>query len=249
MDYVNLHIWIIFIVIFILISGVAYSFYRLGLNHSIKEKKFSGIIASSILGLVALILSFSFSMSISRYEDRRRLAVDEANAIGTSYLRVQLLRDVPGIDIQSLYKRYLNERIAYFEEELSHRRLQNAEELQAQIWNHFKQVVRVDKTAMESLYGFALNDMIDVSNKRNFALIKTLPVGIYIVIVSMAIIAFAILSYERGCEREKSRWEIIAFIIIFCVMFSLIYDIDHAHHGLIQVSQDALLKLRSGMNL
>lgn len=235
-----------FLIAALMIIIVSYRCYKKGheLNQD-ESKRLSPIIPPSIFSLLALILGFTFSMAISRYEDRRKLTVDEANAISTSYLRSRLLRPVNGIDIKKLYQEYLETRIHYYENDLSNIDRQKANDISFELWRHFEKVVSRDKTIIESNYGTALNNMIDVANARNFSLRKTLPLAIYMIILSISIVAFGMLNFDRGYQKEKSHWGVGVFTFLFIVLFSLIYDIDHSRRGLIRISQDALIETRS----
>lgn len=241
---------VIFLISGLVISLVSIISYLVGKKYSLNEKnRISPMIPSSIFGLLALILSFTFSMAISRYEDRRRLTVEEANAISTAYLRARLLREVPGIDIEALYRRYLEERIAYYDNDLLREHQEKSEKIYKEIWKHYEAVLKQDRGAIESLYSYALNDMIDYGTRRNFALIKTLPLPIYLIIFFIAIVAFGSLNFDRGFNQERPHWGAGIFLFLFIVLFSLIYDIDHSRRGVIRISQDALIDARDIFDL
>lgn len=241
---------VIFLISGIVITIVSVISYLVGKRYALNESnRISPIIPSSIFGLLALILSFTFSMAISRYEERRKLTVEEANAISTAYLRARLLREVPGIDIGALYRRYLEERIAYYEDDYLKKHKEKSEKTYKEIWKHYEAVLKTDRGAIESLYSYALNDMIDYGSQRNFALTKTLPLPIYLIIFFIAIVAFSSLNFDRGFNNERPHWGAGIFLFLFLVLFSLIYDIDHSRRGMIQISQDALIEARGIFDL
>lgn len=244
----NLQLTFLFFSSFIILLVISGIFYKLGLNRKDQiQKKVSALIPGSLLSLLGLLLSFTFSMSISRYEDRRRLVVDEANAIGTAYLRSQLLKGVDKEELRKDFIRYTEERIKYFTEDLSDERKDNAKHVQNKLWKQLTEIAKTDRTAMETIYADSLNKMFDASLSRNFALIKTLPYPLYIIIFFIACVAFATLCFNRGFEEEKSHWGTYSFLLIFTVLLALIHDIDHAKSGLIRISQDALLETRASL--
>jgi hypothetical protein len=246
----ELNVLAIFLISFFGVIVVSAICYRFGQHCKDKDhKKPSTVISSSIFALLGLIMSFSFSMAISRYDDRRKLHVEEANAIGTAYLRATLLKQVPGIDIRDLYRSYLEERILFYEEDFSLKRIANAQLLQKEIWKHLQKVAESERNNIVANYSTALNEMIDVASSRNYATMKRIPIPIYGIIFFMACIAFGILHYERGLAEDRSHIGAVAFILLFALLHSLIFDFDHGRRGIIRISQQAMLETRDLMTL
>jgi hypothetical protein len=127
----------------------------------------AGSMAAATLGLLALILAFTFGMAVSRFDARKQLVLDEANAIGTTYLRAELLPQPYGVDIQRLLQEYVDVRL----EGIQPGRLQSAmarsEELHKLLWS---QAVAVGEQhpspVIAGLFIHSLNEVIDLHTKR-----------------------------------------------------------------------------------
>lgn len=235
-------ILIIFLVTNFILVVASIAMYRIGIKDSVFEnKKISAIIPSSVFGLLALIMGFTFSMAISRYENRRELAVQEGNAISTAYLRSKLINKVPGVDTKQLYSKYVLKRIEYYDNNMSEQNKAEADAVELELWNHLQVIIRSSKTVIESNYMVALNQMFDTGNARNIALTKTLPLPIYGIIMLIAVIGFGTMNFDRGYNGESVHLGTYVFIALFSLLFTLVYDIDHAREGLITIGQDALM--------
>lgn len=205
----------------------------------------SDLVPSNILGLLAIILGFSFSLVISRFEKRRDLAIAEANAILTAYERSQLLRTENPEPLKALYKNYVDARIISYDGLMNtDADLKDSRNLQKQIWKQLEIHVSKERGALESAYTFALGNMLDISHERNFALKKNLPVAIYFAMVIISLVAVGVVNYDRGRRLEDNHWRYILLACLLTMVISLIYDIDHPKSGLITISQDAMLELR-----
>lgn len=241
-QYTPLYIFLLSFSVLVIVSYFAYGF---GIKMKLKGRvKTSPIITPSVLGLLSLILSFSFSMSISRYEERRKLVIQEANAIQTAYLRAMILKPVPGYDIKKMYLNYLNTRIKFYEAQDLEKEIQFSVEEQKELWNHYKKVTEKDRSAVETLYAYALNPMIDVATARNYTLMRTLPIQIYGLTLLIAMVGFSCLNFDRGFKNEENHWSTGITIALFCVIFTFVYDIDHSREGMINISQDAMYDIR-----
>lgn len=222
--------------------------YQLGKKaKSLREFKLSDLIPSSIMGLLALILGFSFSMAVTRFEKRRELAVQEANAISTAYFRVQALKEIQGINVKDLYKTYVDRRIATYESNNWDQSIQDTFQLEKKIKDHFLEVSKNERGALESAYVMSMTEMFDAANERNFALVKPLPTAIYLVIFIFACISVCVLNFDRGYTQNIPQWRSGIIVVLFTIIFYLVYDLDHPRKGIIQISQDAMIQLRQSM--
>lgn len=238
--------------VWLILGGVAFVSYRLGRaarKSDVQPSKTSDFLLSSLFGLLSLILSFSFSLAVSRFEHRREMAIKESNAIEASYVRALAMKDVAGVDIIKLYRDYVDKRIDFYRSPDWNKKLENAAPIQEKMKNHFVTISKSERGALESAYSFALTAMFEATNERNFALIKQLPESIYFMIFLFACLAFGTLNYDRGFHKESVHWRTILYIILFGIVFTMIYDIDHPHSGLIRIGQDAMLKLRDSMEI
>jgi uncharacterized membrane protein SirB2 len=212
----------------------------------------SQVIPSTVLALLSLILAFTFSLAISRFENRRQLAIDEANAIGTTYLRATTLRPPYDRHITALIKSYLEWRIVTYRDFESWEKRQEAyfqtKRLQDEIWSEIERSVEDERTVLESIFITSLNQMFDLENERSIALTKTLPGMIYLTILLISGAGLATLNFVRGQKGEAGQWQvaILAGLIAFTVY--CIVDLDTPTSGQIQITQDAFTLLQKSLS-
>ncbi len=134
-----------------------------------------GAAESAVFGLLGLVIAFTFSGAASRFEDRRHLITQEANAIGTAYLRIDLLASDAQPEIRALFRRYLDLRTASYQNAENtaalKTKLDNTAALQAEIWRKTLTASRKPNEPVSSatLLIPALNDMIDITTTRAMA--------------------------------------------------------------------------------
>jgi len=138
-------------------------------------------IQGAALGLLALLLGFTFSMAMSRYDTRKQMVLEESNAIGTTFLRAQLLPEPPRKEVSNLLRRYVEVRLEFYEagndQKLLREVRNKTERLQNQLWAHGAGVVENDPRAILTGLFFqkSLNETIDLNAKRITALENHVP--------------------------------------------------------------------------
>jgi hypothetical protein len=148
------------------------------------EKADIALILGAILTLLALLLGFTYAMSGSRYEIRRQLVVEEANAIGTTYLRAKALPESRSSQIQELLRQYAALRIEFArardESPQKVREVDNrSKELHSLIWSHAVALARENPNPVTSIFLQTLNEMIDLHSKRLAAYRNRVPLSIW----------------------------------------------------------------------
>jgi len=211
-----------------------------------------GTIQAAILGLLALLLGFTFAMAMSRFDLRKQMVLDEANAIGTTYLRAQLLPEPQRREISDLLRGYVKVRLDFYEAGTDDTKLdavnQATARLQAQLWELGRTLSEKDPRAVS--YGMflqSLNEVIDLHNKRLTALENHVPEIILILLYFVAMVATALIGYGCGLGEVRNFFvTVVASILIAAVIFVII-DLDRPRRGLIRVSQARMLELRDSM--
>ena len=138
-------------------------------------------IQAPALGLLALLLGFTFSMAVSRYDARKQVVLEESNAIGTTFLRAQLLPEPPREEVSNLLRRYVEVRLEFYEAGNDQKMLQEVrdetERFQSQLWADGAALAEKDPRAVTTgLFLQSLNEMIDLNAKRISALENHVPV-------------------------------------------------------------------------
>lgn len=204
-------------------------------------------IPASILGVHALLLGFTFSMSIGRYEERRHHVVKEANAIGTAYLRSQTLPAPYDTQAQTLYKAYVENILRYGKMVYGHDDIDQVTNelatIQKQLWTQAQEITKTHRTPIESLYLVALNEVIDDHSERTESLRNRLPLTVLVLLLitlAMAMMSFGYVEGQRG--RKNSFW-LVTLSVLFAVVLTIIIDMDRPRRGWIQVSEKPMEEL------
>ncbi len=218
--------------------------YRTG-KHRLKnypEGKIQGYdaVESSMFALLGLILAFTFTGTLSRYEYRVKLVLQEANAIGTAYLRLDLLPRDDQDKLRPLYREYTQSRIDVFKHyknrQLSDSYLAQSLKLQSQIWKIANAAVLIEKNpGITTLVLSSTNDMIDIANERLQATRTHPPAIVYILLFTLAL-ALAFLVGQDMSVNEKRP---LLYMAIFCLTISgityIILDLETPRLGLITI--------------
>ncbi|WP_413586749.1 hypothetical protein [Bdellovibrio sp. HCB274] len=206
------------------------------------------VLPTSILGLLALLLGFTFSMSVSRFEDRQKLVLSEANAIGTAYLRTDFLPAPHAQNIKTYFKEYIDVRLKVLDDystaEENRRVGQETARLQSLIWNETVAAANVKITPLSPSFVTALNEVIDLSAQWDFVLNNTVPELIYFIIIFVAVFGVFFLGFMNGSTGTSHRYGILALAFLFSLVIALIQDLDRPRRGAVTVNQGSLLELK-----
>jgi len=204
----------------------------------------------SMLGLLALLLAFTFSAALQRYEDRSQTVVTEANAIGTTYLRARLLpRGMPD-EVQALLRKYLDVRIQAgrvdatapaLYESLRHQ----GKLMEAQLWNYALRAAEQDPGPVTSgLFIQSLNELIDTSGTRDAALNRHVPEIVLFLVFATILMTTITLGYASGIAGHRVTLAAFVLMALIALVVYLIIDLDRPRRGSIQVSHESMLKLQ-----
>jgi hypothetical protein len=196
-------------------------------------------IEGSLLGLLALLLAFTFGMSASRYETRRAVMLSEANNIGTVILRCDLYPDSTRNKLRSYLKEYVDARIAYFQsgsdETKEKNTIQATEKWDAMIWSTVAEASKVKDNLVASNQMIpALNAMIDIVTNRNAEKNATVPDSILWLLFLLCIISSFILGFQKSTSRNPYIISIV-FALMVCACIQVIIDLDRPRQGFINM--------------
>jgi len=245
----------IMLLIFTMLSFVAGHRMRKGVikrdpKRSIAEKN---PINGMLLGLLGLLLAFSFSMSNSRFDDRRHLIIEEANIIGTTILRTDIYPDSMRGALRSALRNYVERRIAFYEtgtnveKALSEYTAAQAES--AKIWRMAADYAKKDEnTTRTSQLIPSINEMIDIASTRLAAGEGTIPDSIMYFLFALCICASFLLGYE---QTGKVDWiSLSGFALTLAITVFSILDLDRPRSGLIKMDgpNRKIIELREMFN-
>lgn len=212
-------------------------------------KTLTGSIQGSILGLLALLLGFTFSMSMQRYDNRSMALIDEANTIGTAILRVELLPQEYKKQANELFKEYVDLRVAIGQLDLTKRAQRNdynnkIANLQRQLWSLAIAATNVDpRPVTTGAFVKSLNDVIDSQGKRNALLQMHVPEVVLILLFIVFISSGGIMGYSAGLSGKRMIVPIVLVSLLITLIVFIIIDLDRPKRGLIQVDQTVMIEV------
>lgn len=201
-----------------------------------------GYLLSAVLGLLALLIAFTFGLALDRYETRRDLVVKEANAIGTAAFRVRLLDPPYAERLSGLYRLYAQTRLRYgLAEAAAKPPLERAsQDLRARIETETLAAVQpIRTTPLGASVVQAVNDSLDVGAEREAAHAARLPTEVLLVLAAYALVSAGVL----GATLPRHRGMTMLMFLLLTLALGLIFDLDRPQRGGITVSQKPIARL------
>lgn len=212
-----------------------------------------GVVQGTLLGLVGLLLAFGLTMAVGRYEERRSLVVQEADDIGTAYLRAQIISEPARTTSLTLFKRYADTAIR-----LSHEVPGSAEfdasraelaDLQQQLWAAAGQALETEPAGNASrLYVEALNPVFDVHTDRVSSLRNLVPTPVLLLEILGSAVALGVLALYLSMIGRGLTTSVVAAAIVLFILF-VSFDLDRPERGYIRVPSTPLEDTRQLMDL
>jgi hypothetical protein len=253
----DIDVWLILVGSVILFILLAEAGYRLGRLSSGKTDDFGksqlGTIQGAMLGLLALLLGFTFAMAMSRFDTRKQLVLDESNAIGTAYLRAQLYPEPQRQEVSDLFRRYVDVRLEFYRAGNDDTKIEDAknktEKIHNQLWSVATAWGKAEPRSIPmGLFLQSLNEMIDLHSKRLTALDNHVPEIILILLYFVALAAIGLLGYGCGVGGSRKYLVTILVPIIIAAVIMVIVDLDRPRRGLIKVSQQGMMDLKQSLS-
>lgn len=252
LDYLPL--WGLFVVTVLVILVAMEAGYRLGRyrrQRTNQEKESPvGAMVGAVLALLAFLLTFTFGMAASRFEARRQVLLDEANAIGTAYLRAALLPEPQRAESRKLLREYVDVRLEAVQPGKTAAALRKSEELHVRLWSQAVAVAEKDpKSIVAGLFIQALNEVIDLHAKRvQVGIRNRIPSTIWAALYAIAVLAMVAMGYHAGLTGTSRSLAVVALALAFAVVLLLNADLDRPQEGLLKVSQQAMIDLQDSMS-
>jgi len=202
----------------------------------------------AVFGLLGLIFAFTFSGAASRFEDRRHLITEEANAIGTAYLRIDLLPADAQPEIRTLFREYtgLRSRIYSNSNDMAATgsRLEATTRLQQKIWGKSLSAIEKEGGSVDAtkLLLPALNQMIDITTTREVATRNHPPLIVFLLLAGLSLAGAMLVGYDMSTNKDRGWFHSVCFAAIISLACYVIIDLEFPRMGLIRVdSADQLL--------
>jgi hypothetical protein len=253
--------WIAMLLTIALFVGMLITFEvgrRIGVARLLRDPegltKGAGAAEGAVFALLGLLLAFTFSGAASRFEARRFYIDAEANAIGTAYLRLDLLPEEARAPLQELFRRYTDNRATVYQGpdlDTVKAKLAEGAAMQTEIWKQAVAACRLPGAASQAtmLLLPALNEMIDITATRVTATSNHPPVIIYLLLVIMSLIGAMLVGYGTSANKDRSLLHQGTFALVTSLAIYVIVDLEYPRLGLIRVdaADQALADVRASM--
>lgn len=230
-------------------AGFRVGKYRRQTSEQEKETPVGAIVAA-MLGLLGFILAFTFSLAASRFEAKRQLVVEEANAIGTTYLRAGLIPEGSRVKVRALLAAYVQARLDVVQTGDTETLLRRSNELHRDLWEVAESVGTLfPESIVVGLFIQSLNETIDIHSTRVFVGLRSrLPGILWATLYLLTVLAMAGVGYFIGLTKSCRSLALIVLALAFAAMFALVADLDTSQQGLLRVGHQALIDLQNMMN-
>jgi len=206
-----------------------------------------GVVISATLTLLGLLIGFSFSMAISRYDQRKNYEEEEANAIGTEYLRADFLPAAYAESVHELLRKYLDQRVQFYEEQdrskiasinVETARLQNA------LWSGVRAAAATQATPVVALAVSGMNDVLNTQGYTQAAWWNRIPIAAWGLMAAIAVCSNLLIGYAA---HRTSGLVFLVLPLAVSISFLLIADIDSPRGGVIRVLPRNLVSLAQSL--
>jgi hypothetical protein len=208
-----------------------------------------GVMVGATLAMLAFFLAFLVGMAVDRFDGRRAMIMDEANTIGTTWLRAGYLPAPYPEEVRPILAEYTAQRLQLPLDTERAITLQRSNELMNDLWAKTEQLVRENPNSESvSLFVETVNDTIDMGSKRAVALNTwRVPWTIWVAAYLVAFASMMLVGFHAGNAGTRNWPEVLLLALVFAAVMNLIVDLDRPYDGLLQVSQEALLELRAAI--
>jgi len=213
-----------------------------------------GAVEGAIFGLLGLLIAFTFSGAASRFDSRRQLIVEETNAIGTAYLRIDLLPISSQPALRESFRRYVDARLEVYRKlpdiQAAREELARATALQGEIWTRAVTACRAEGNPSATMLLLpALNQMIDITTTRTMAAQMHPPVIIFVMLAVLALVSSLLAGYSMAGGKTRSWIHMMGFAVIMAITVYVILDIEYPRLGFIHIDafDQAMMELRQSM--
>jgi hypothetical protein len=212
-----------------------------------EERQDFGVVIGATLTLLGLLIGFTFSMAISRYDQRKNYEEEEANAIGTEYFRADMLPATNAATVHELLVKYLDQRVLFYDtvdERLLVKIDSDTTRLEREMWSEVRAAAAAQPTPTIALVVAGMNDVLNTQGYTQAAWWNRIPTAAWILMVVIAICCNLLIGY--AAHRSNG----MAFLVLplaVSVSFLLIADIDSPRGGLIRVLPHNLVSLAQSL--
>jgi ABC-type multidrug transport system fused ATPase/permease subunit len=209
-------------------------------------------VQTALLGLLGLLLAFTYSFVASRWDARKRAVVDEADALGTAYLRTQFRSGPAAEQLRALLREYTRSRIVTDDIARTCQQLQAAmahsQQVRNELWPAAIQLKGDSApTTLDALLFASLNEVVDRHTQRWAAARDRLPVIILAMLAAVAVLSLGLVGFANGLTARRHSYFTVALAVVISAVLLVIIDLDRPGRGIVRVSQQPLIDALESM--
>lgn len=245
---------LIFVAILLIALEGGYQFGRWSRKHKIvsSEKEYKDLVLTAMYALLGLMLAFTYTFTLSRADMRKQALIDEANAIGTAFLRAEMLEEPTQTELRIALLEYARTRVIRPDIAGDNEKLKNvidqSNRAQARIWPVIQQMLDKSKPGpVEVSIVHSMNDLYDIGTKRLAVSFDQLPFVLLIILLFLTCTSLALTGFNAGLSGKMNRGGLVLLVIFLSVVILIITDFDRSFKGFVQISQQSLLDVINGM--
>lgn len=245
---------LIFVAILLIALEGGYQFGRWSRKHKIvsSEREYKDLVLTAMYALLGLMLAFTYTFTLSRADMRKQALIDESNAIGTAFLRAEMLEEPVQTELRVALLEYARTRVIQPEaagdnEKLS-KILKDSKEAEARMWPVVRQMLNNGKPGpVEVSIVHAMNDIYDIGTKRLAVSFDQLPFVLLVILLFLTCTSLALTGFNAGLSGKMNRGGLILLVIFLAVVILIITDFDRSFKGFVQINQQSLIDVINDM--
>ena len=207
-----------------------------------------GSIVAGLLGMLAFVLAFTFSMAAGQFDTRKKNVLDEANAVGTAYLRTDLVDSSFGAPMRGLLRQYVDVRLQAASGGDLDAAIARSVEIHGRLWRHAAEAARASPNTNSALLVQSVNELIDLHEKRlTGALHNRIPDTVWLALVMITALTMVTMGVQVGLTGKRRLVAVLPLSLAFAVLVTLVVDLNRPQGGLIKVGQQAMIELQRSM--
>jgi hypothetical protein len=205
----------------------------------------TAMLVGSLLALLGFLLAVTMGMAADRFDTRRALVLEEANDIGTTYLRAGYLPDPYGTDARELLRAYVPARVNTADRAAFEANQARSRDILAELWRQAEDLVRANPDSESvALYIETLNATIDIENARTVAIAYArVPDTVLLLLFLGEILTMGVVGYSAGLQGSRGLLTAVVLVLVLGAVLTLLVDLDRPRDGFLQVNQQPLIDL------
>jgi hypothetical protein len=230
---------------------IGYRFGRLFRSRQDAEASTSiGPMVGGLLGLLAFVLAFTFSIAASQYNRRKQNVLLDANTIGTVYLRSDLLDEPYKTSVKKLLREYVDIRLQAVLLQNMDQLLARSRDIQTLLWSQVVESAKATPNANSSLVVQSVNNMFDMQEKRVAESLRTrIPGSIWFALFAISALTMITMGIQVGLTGKRRLVAVVPLALAFAVLVTLVVDLDRPQGGLITVGQQVIVDLQNSLSI